>query len=115
MSTIKERVRCWLSLPQTEGVSEEYIDGKNEEIEKKFEGLQVAHRKLLERVMDLELREKYRTSDHHSMEPPPDMENLRPAYRRRSSLIREAQGILDAQKVPEKRSVDERGKVAGQS
>jgi hypothetical protein len=80
-------------------------------LREKHEGLQVAHRKLLERVVELELRENYRTSDHHSMEPPPGMKNLRPAYRSRASLIKEAQVILDAREVSEKQEVDEHGQV----
>jgi hypothetical protein len=111
MSTIKERVRCWLSLPQTEDISTDHISQDLVALEKRFDGLEVAHRKLLERVMDLELREKYRTSDHHSLEPPPSMESIRPAYRSRRSLLNEAQDILDAQKIPDKKEVDVRGKV----
>jgi hypothetical protein len=45
------------------------------------------------------------------MEPPPGMKNLRPAYRSRASLIKEAQVILDAREVSEKQEVDEHGQV----
>jgi hypothetical protein len=79
-------------------------------LNKRFEGFELAHRKLLERVMDLELRERHRLPSKDSG-PPPKMDNLRPAYRSRRSLINEAQGILDAKKVPEKKAVDKKGNV----
>jgi hypothetical protein len=86
------------------------IEAKYGDLEKKFEGLQIAHRKLLERVMDLELREKYRLPSKNAG-PPPSMESIRPAYRSRRSLLNEAQEILDAQKVPSSKEVDAKGKV----
>jgi hypothetical protein len=92
MSTIRERINSWLSvgrIDDTSGLINDY-----DELKKRFDGLEVAHRKLLERVMDLELREKYRISPKEAG-PPPSMENIRPAYRSRRSLLNEAQDILD--------------------
>lgn len=109
MSMIRERVISWLSQPQTEGISAEFIE-KVKELEAKHEGLQLAHRKLLERVMEIELREKYRVVSS-TKGPPPGMENLRPAYRSRQSLIKEAQGIVDADAATKRKEVDEKGVV----
>jgi hypothetical protein len=108
MSTIRERINSWLSvgrIDDTSGLINDY-----DELKKRFDGLEVAHRKLLERVMDLELREKYRISPKEAG-PPPSMENIRPAYRSRRSLLNEAQEILDAQEIPERREVDAKGNV----
>jgi hypothetical protein len=96
-------------VPQTEGTSAEVIKQLNQ-LRADHEGLQVAHRKLLERVMDLELRERHRLPSS-TKGPPPSMENLRPAYRSRGSLIKEAQTLLDNQEVPKKQEVDEHGQV----
>ena len=74
------------------------------------EGLQEAHRQLLKRVMDLELNKAY-VKVSSTKGPPPTMENLRPGYRRRSALIKEAQDILDKSAVPPSREVDEKGNV----
>jgi hypothetical protein len=85
------------------------IEAQIDELRVRFDGLQTAHRKLLERVMDLELNKAYATGE--KKQPPPKMDNLRPAYRRRSALIQEAQSILDAKKIPEKREVNKKGEV----
>jgi hypothetical protein len=108
MSTIRERINSWLSVGRIEDISGPTDDYKA--LEKRFDGLEVAHRKLLERVMDLELRERHRLPNKNAG-PPPDMEYLRPAYRSRRSLLNEAQDILDQQKIPDKKEVDTRGKV----
>ena len=78
-------------------------------MEAAFNGMQAAHRKLLERVVDLELEMKHR---HTSLlSAPPGMENLRPAYRSRASLIKEAQAIIDKNVPPKPQEVDKHGQV----
>jgi hypothetical protein len=94
MKRMKEVVLSWL-LPAVIARVDTFIEKHDEKLAKNFEGLQAAHRKLLERVMDLELREKHRLVP--SSMGPPTMSELRPGFRSRSSRIREAQEILNDQ------------------
>ena len=60
--------------------------------------------------MELELKNNF-SQFPLSKGPPPGMESLRPTYRNRASLIKEAQAMLDAAVAPKAQDVDEHGQV----